>query len=346
MNQITTIAIDLAKQVFQVAAENARGEEQWQQRLRSREAFISFIDSLQPPLTVGLEAGLGTQAWARELSARGLEVRVLPAQRVADHRSGPKNDANDARAILRALRDRSIHPVPIKSVEQLTLQALHRVRAGWIRRRSAVGNQMRGLLIEHGVVMAQGNAALVRGLNTVLADAGVPIPDRLRELLAQLWGEWEGLGERIDAMDGEFKTLARQHPDARRLLGIPGIGPMSATAMVCKGLDPERFANARQFAAYFGLVPKQHSSGSRQRLGRMSRHGDRYLCSLMINGAHALIRTTRADAHDAASRRIRRWQQRHGAKGAAVRLANHNLRVIWALLHQRTDYHREVPIAT
>lgn len=339
MNKITTIAIDLAKHVFQVAAEDARGEEVWQKRLRSRAAMDAFIQSLTPPLKVGLEAGLGAQAWARALAARGLEVRVLPAQRVAEHRSGAKNDRNDARAILRALHDCSIHPVPVKSTAQLTMQALLRVRAGWQRRRTAVANQMRGLLLEHGLAIAQGDAALARALERVLPDAQVPIPDRLRGLLAELAGEWEGLHQRVQAMDPELAQLAHADPVARRLCTIPGIGPLTATALACKGLDPARFRNARQFAAYFGLVPDQHSSGNQRRLGRMSRRGDRYLRGLLVSGAHAVLRHTRSDATDAGHRRMLRWQQRHGSKGAAVRLANHNLRVVFALLRDQANHH-------
>lgn len=339
MSKITTIAIDLAKHVFQAAAEDAKGEEMWQKRLRSRAAMYAFIEGLTPPLTVGLEAGLGAQAWARVLEARGLDVHVLPAQRVAEHRSGAKNDSNDARAILRALHDCSIHPVPVKSTTQLTMQALLRVRAGWQRRRTAVANQMRGLLLEHGVAIAQGDAALTRALERVLPDAQVPIPDRLRALLAELAGEWDGLGQRVQTMDPELARLAHDDPVARRLCTIPGVGPVTATALVCKGLDPARFRNARQFAAYFGLVPDQHSSGYKRRLGRMSRRGDRYLRGLLISGAHAVLRHTRSDALDAGHRRILRWQQRHGGKGAAVRLANHNLRVVFALLRDHADHH-------
>ena len=344
MNEITTIAIDLAKRVFQVAAENASGEEVWNQRLRSREAMHAFIGQLEPPLVVGLEAGLGAQAWARALAARGLEVRVLPAQRVAEHRSGAKNDRNDARAILRALHDRSIHPVPVKTVEQLTMQALHRARSGWQRRHTAIGNQIRGLLLEHGVCMAKGEAALQRSFAQVLPDASVPIPDRLRDLIAELAGEWQGLAERLQAMDRELEQLARRDPLARRVDTIPGVGTLTATAMACKGLEPRRFGSARDFAAYFGVVPDQHSSGAKVRLSGMSRRGDRYLRSLLISGAHSVIRQTRSDSTAPDRLRILRWKQRHGNKGAAVRLANHNLRVIYALLRDQVD-HRKSELA-
>ena len=187
MEKITTIAIDLAKHVFEVVGETRHGEVVLTQRLKSREAFYAYIQGLQPPLVVGLEVGLGAQAWARVLRERGLEVRLLPAQLVAKHRSGGKNDRNDARAILRAMRDESIHPVPVKTVAQLSMQALHRARAGWVRRKTALSNQMRGLLLEHGVVFGRGDKRFMELVPRVLEDASIPVPDLLRGLLEVLW---------------------------------------------------------------------------------------------------------------------------------------------------------------
>jgi transposase len=332
MNNVTTIAIDLAKSVFQVAAEDAHGEVVWEKRLKSRQAMHQFIAGLEPPLTVVVETGPGAQAWAREIQARGVEAKILPAQHTATHRSGPKNDHTDVLAILRASHDRSVHPVPVKTQEQLSMQALHRARRGWIRRRTAISNQVRGLLLEQGVVIAQGNAALKRTVARTLEDAMLPIPDRLRELASDLMGEWKGYGERLERLDAELETLSRSDPMARHLRQIRGIGKICATAMACKEINPDNFANVRQFAAYFGVVPTQHSSGNKIRLGRMTRQGDTYLRSALIEGAHAVIRQVRSDATDPYSRRIQRWVHRCGTKGAAVRLANHNLRVIWVLL--------------
>lgn len=346
MDKITAIAIDLAKNVFQVAGENARCEMVLEKRLKSRQAMHQFIEGLEPPLTVAMETGPGAQAWAREIQRRGVEVKILPAQHTAVHRSGNKNDAQDTHAILRALHDRHVHPVPIKTQEQLAMQALHRVRRGWRRRRTAIGNQVRGLLLEHGVVMAQGDAALVRTVDRSLEDATLPIPDRLRELITELMGEWQGNRERIARLDAELATLSRTDPIAKHLREVRGIGPIVSTAMACKGLDPDRFANSRQFAAYFGITPNQHSSGPKIRLGRMSRRGDRYLRSAMIEGAHAVIQQIRSDATDPYSRRVQRWVKRCGRKGAAVRLANHNLRVVWILLKHPDRSFRSNPHAT
>lgn len=332
MDKATTIAVDLAKNVFQVAAENARGEVIWEKRLKARRAMHRFIAELAGPVTVVIETGPGAQAWAREIQAHGAQVKILPAQHTATHRSGNKNDARDTHAILRAAHDRSVHPVPVKTREQLSMQALHRARRGWQRRRIAISNQVRGLLLEQGVVIAKGDAALVRVVDRTLEDASLPIPDRLRALVAELMGEWHAHHERLARLQAELEVLGRSDPEARHLQQARGIGPIIATAMACKGLNPDNFANQRQFAAYFGIVPSQHSSGNQLRLGKMTRCGDTYLRSALIDGAHAVIRQIRSDASDPYSRRIQRWVRRCGTKGAAVRLANHNLRVIWLLL--------------
>lgn len=332
--QVRTFAVDLAKHVFQVAGEDRVGRVLLEARHRSREAFWDWARTLRAPVQVLLETGSGAQAWARALQAQGVQVRVLPAQRVAEHRSGAKNDRNDARALLRAGRDDSIHAVPVKSPERLALQAVHRARSGYVRRRTALGNQMRGLLLEHAVVIAKSHHALDMALDRVLADASVPIPEVLRDLLADLAAEWRHLGERIAAKQAQLKALANQDPLGRRLQTVPGIGPVTASALICKELDPARFANARQLSAYFGLVPEQHSSGARIRLGRMSRRGDRAVRSLLIEGAQAVLRQLPRQPDGAQRQRLQRWLQRHGRKGAAVRLANRNLRVVWHLLRE------------
>lgn len=332
MSGCTTVAVDLAKQVFQVAGENRRGEVVYEVRLRSRQAFSRFIDVLPVGITVLLETGPGAQAWARQVQAAGNQVRILPAQRAAEHRSGAKNDRKDALALLRAGRDRQIREVPVKTVQALAIQAVHRVRRGYVRRRTAVGNQIRGLLLEHGIAIAQGGPALARRASGVVEDASQPVPDLLRELVADLLAEWHHLDHRVGLLKAELERLADQDPACRRLKTVRGIGPVIATALVAKQLTPEHFASGRQFAAYFGLVPEQHSSGNRIRLGAMSKRGDGYLRSLMVEGAQAVLRQLRADSSAPDDRRLQRWLQRHGRKGAAVRLANRNLRIAWVLL--------------
>jgi len=312
----------------------------YEHRIKSREAFAAFLRQLPAELTVLMETGPGAQAWARQLVEQGHTVRILPARRVAEHRSGAKNDRNDAYAILRAGRDTSIKPVPVKSPQALAMQALHRIRQGYVRRKTAVSNQMRGLLLEHGIALAQGDAAIAQGIPRIIRDASYAVPKLLRDLLADLLAEWEHLGMRIEAMNSKLQVSAQQDPKARQLMTVRGIGPIIATAVIAKQTEPERFANARQFAAYFGTVPDQHSSGSKMRLGRMSKRGDAYLRSMMIEGAHAVLRHVSPDSQESDDRRLLRWIHRHGRKGAAIRLANRNLRIVWVLLQNDQNYCR------
>ncbi|MGY4494141.1 transposase [Pseudomonas sp. TE3610] len=337
----TTVAVDLAKHVFQVAGEDALGHVHYEQRFKSREAFYEFLQQLAPHVIVLMETGPGAQAWARQLQEQGVEARILPAKLVTTHRTGPKNDRNDALAILRAGRDEKICAVPIKSVAALAMQALHRARQGYVRRRTALSNQMRGLLLEHGVVLAQGDVAISQRIPRVLEDATQPVPAMLRELIDELLAEWRFLGERIAVLTGRLEAAANADSTAKRLMSVRGIGPVTATALVAKETQPERFPNARKFAAYFGLVPDQHSSGNKVRLGGMSKRGDSYLRSLMIQGAHAVLQQLRSDSEQPDDRRLLRWMSRLGRKQAAVRLANRNLRIVWRLLQNDQTYRRQ-----
>lgn len=337
----TAVAVDLAKNVFQVAGEDAFGQVRYEERFKSREAFWRFIRSLSAGVTVVMETGPGAQAWAREVQAGGKVALILPAHRVAAHQSGPKNDRNDAHAILRAKRDQQTHPVPVKSLESLALQALHRVRSGYTKRRTAISNQIRGLLLEQGIALPQGGTLMAERAGQVLEDATQPVPDLLRELIAELLAEWTHLGARIDALTRQLDVASRQDETARRLLTVRGYGPVISTALVAKQVRPERFPNARKFAAYFGLVPDQHSSGNRNRLGKMTKRGDGYLRGLLIEGAHAVLRQLKPDSAAPDDRRLLRWMQRHGRKGAAIRLANRNLRITWVLLQNTDTYRRE-----
>ena len=340
LSRCTTVAVDLAKRVFQVAGEDSTGRLQYEARIGSREAFRSFLIGLPAGVVVLMETGPGAQAWAREAQASGKQPQLLPAQRVAEHRSGAKNDRKDAHALLRAGRDQSISPVPVKSTQSLAMQAQHRIRTGYMRRRTAIGNQIRGLLLEHGIAIPKGGAAMAERVDRAVVDDSEPLPSLLRELVADLMAEWRFLGSRIDILDAGLARAAREDPVARRLMTVRGFGPIIATALVAKDTRPERFPNARQYAAYFGLVPEQRSSGEKVRLGKMSMRGDGYLRSQVIEGAHAVLRQLRPDAKAPDDRRLHRWEQRLGRKAAAVRLANRNLRIAWVLLQSDDTYRR------
>ncbi|MFB4203756.1 IS110 family transposase [wastewater metagenome] len=342
MEQVTTLAVDLAKEVFFAVGEDATGRVCFEREFRSRRAFERFLEGLSGPLEVVLETGSGAHYWARRLHAQGVEARLLPAQRVCEHRSGHKNDRKDARALLRARRDEAIHPVPVKSAAALELQAVHRVRSGWLQRRTAVANQLRGLLAEHGVVIARGEAALRRRLEALLGSPPEWLNGDFHALLAELEAEYRALGDRLARADARLKRLAAEDPQSRRLATLRGVGPIGATALACKAQQAKRFANARQFAAYFGVVPRQHSTGGKTRLGRMSRQGDGYVRRVLVSGAQAVLQKLPAEPGEAAdTRRLQRWRARHGTKGAAVRLANRNLRIAWVLLTRGGSYEPE-----
>ena len=272
-----------------------------------------------------METGPGAQAWARQLIEAGHAVRILPAQRVATHRSGPKNDRNDALAILRAGHDAKMVAVPVKSVQDLALQALHRVRQGHVRRRTALGNQMRGLLIEHDIALAKGDAALLRGVPKALDDPDTPLPDLLRQLLDDLLAEWRHIDHRIEALTAQLHAQAKEHARARQLMSVRGIGPIIASALLAKQIRPERFANARQFAAYFGIVPDQHSSGNKVRLGRMSKRGDGYVRSLLIEGAQSVLSHVPPQSPHGDAKRAANLPPRDGGKspGSQIRGERH-----------------------
>ena len=339
MAEVRMLAINLAKDVFQLAGENDRFEILFEARLKSRQAFRDFLYTLKAPVVVLMETGPGAPAWARELRGRGIDVRVLPAQRVEEHRSGAKNDCSDCLAILLAGRDRSIHPVPVKSVECLAIQASHRVRSGYLSRRTSISNQIRGLLTEHGVVFGRGDAALARGLDRVLEDVTQPIPDCLRELRAELLAEHDMLCQRMEKLDAERSRIAKQEPLSRRLMTVPDVGPIIATALLCKEIDPTQFPNARMFAAYFGVVPDQRSGGNRVCTTGMSKRGDGYIRSLLINGAHSALQRVDAKSDGPHPARLHRWEERLGKRSAAVRLANRNLRIMYALMKNGGSYH-------
>lgn len=334
------IAVDSAKHVFQVGFFDGRGDEVGpQERFKSRAAFIRFLEGLKPPLTVVFEVGLGVQAWARRAQSLGLQVRLLPAQRVKEHRTGAKSDRLDVPAIARAAHNKTINAVPVKTTRQLALQGMHRIREGWVRRRTVVVNQVRGLLGDQGLVFAKGDRAFELAVRHVLEDADLPLEPMLRELIAESYAEWCLLGERRARLDGELKRIAATDPVARRIDAIRGIGPITATALACKAIALERFANGRCFAASFGIVPNLESSADRIRLGRMSKRGDRYIRSLLISGAQAVIRHLPRRKDDGPlTQRLRRWVARRGTKAAAIRLANHNLRVVYALLTRDQEY--------
>lgn len=333
--EIKVLGIDLAKQSFQVHGVDGNGKTALQ-RTFSREKLLEFMVQLKPCL-VGMEACGGAHDFARRFQSYGHDVRLMAPQFVKPYVKSNKNDRADAEAICEAVQRPNMRFVPIKSVDQQDLQSLHRVRSLQIAHRTALINQIRGLLVEYGIVIPKG-ASQVRGrLPDILADSTNGLTAEMRVLLGGLSSELLHLDERVGEHDAKIKTIAELHPVCQVLLAIPGIGPMIATALVAAVGDPSVFKNGREMAAWIGLVPRQHSTGGKDRLLGISKRGDVYLRTLLIHGARAAVRV--ADRkEDWRSRWMVGVTARRGENIAAVALANKNVRIAWALLTKGEKY--------
>lgn len=340
--KIMRVGVDLAKNVFQIHAVDRHGRVVARKRL-SRGQMLSYFSGLEPCL-VGMEACASAHHWARLLQGLGHEVRLMAPQFVAPYRKGGKNDGNDAEAICEAVCRPSMRFVAVKSVEQQAVLTLHRARELLVRERTALVNQMRGLLAEYGVVLKAGVAAVRRGLPEVLETEEHHLPSLARETFAELYERLVELDCRVAVYDRRLEVLAKEMEAARRLMQMPGIGPVTATALVASVGDARHFANGRQFAAWLGLVPRQHSSGGKVRHGRITKAGERYLRTLLVHGARAMVcRSRRRD--DATGHWTRAVWARRGFNKATVALAARHARMVWAMLARGEDYRPSVETA-
>src|SRR5262245_10396660 len=333
---VTTLGIDLAKNVFRLHGVDSRGRAVVDRQLR-RTQLLPFIAELKP-CRVGMEACGGAHYWALEIAKLGHEVHLMSPQFVRPYVKSNKTDANDAEAICEAVGRPSMRFVAIKSQSQQDMMALHRVRSLMIRERTALMNEMRGLLAECGIVVAQGALALRRGLATIVAGKDARVSDLLREVLNEMSERLRLFEERLKRYDTRIAGLARDDERARRLMAVGGIGPLTATALIAAVGDARQFRSGREMSAWLGLVPRQHSSGERTKLLGISKRGDRYLRTLLIHGARSTLRHVRSKS-DPRNRWVATIMERRGPNIAAVALANKNARVLWALL-TRTDEYR------
>ncbi len=333
--KLKTIGIDLAKETFGLHGVDARGRVIVHKRI-TRKQLLSFLAQLEPCL-VGMEACSSAHYWAREIEKLGHTVKLISPQLVIPYRKGNKNDPNDAEAICEAVTRPSMRFVPIKNEEQQDLQALHRVREQLIKNRTALANQIRGLLRERGIVVAQAIARLRRALPLILEDESNRLSALMRELLGEMAERLRMLDDRLRPYEERIERLCRQDERCQRLVKVEGVGPLVATALVAAIGDARQFKNGRELSAWLGLVPRQHSSGQRTVLLGISKRGDRYLRTLIIHGARAATRVTERKG-DARSIWVSRLKLRAGPNVAAVALANKNARVMWALLARGDSY--------
>jgi transposase len=325
VSDVTTVGIDLAKNVFSLHGVDSHGNV-LVRRTISRSKLLSFVAQL-PPCVIGVEACSGAHEWARQFRRLGHDPRLMSARFVRPYRKSGKNDGNDAEAICEAVSRPSMRFVPIKSVEQQAILTLHRVRQGFIEERTATINRIRGLIAEFGVALPQRATEVRRGAAASLEQLPTLAAGAVRDLLDHV----QVLEDRIGRYQQELEAHTRIDPRAQRIQALSGIGAVSASAIVASVSDAREFTSARQFAAWLGLVPRQYSTGGKARLGHITKRGDTYLRTLLILGARSALRTAakRAD-------RLARWalsvKQRRGYHRACVAIAAKNARIIWALL--------------
>ncbi|MDG1319713.1 MAG: IS110 family transposase [Paracoccaceae bacterium] len=333
--EIIRIGLDLAKSVFEVCGVDMRDHVVLRKTLR-REAVPQFFAEL-PPCLIGMEACSSSHYWAKVLTDLGHQVRLNAPQFVTPYVKSNKNDRNDAEAICEAISRPSMRFVPPKSSEQLEIQAVHRIRQRLVSSRTRLVNQIRGLLAEHGVVIGRDISRLRRALSQIVEGADRNLGDLIQELASDIHQELAALDERISSYDRRIRNLFRTNEMCQRIGKIEGIGPITATALVAAVGDQSCFENGRQFAAWLGLVPKQRSSAGKSRLFGISKRGDRYLRTLLIHGARAVLGKA-GGKQDARSVWINRMRERRHPNVVAVALANKNARIVWSILSKNEDY--------
>ena len=328
--EISTIGLDLAKNVFQVHGISASGEVVIRKALR-RSQMLPFFEKL-PPCLIGAEACGTSHHWARELTKLGHEVRLMPAAYVKPYVKRGKNDAADAEAICEAVTRQTMRFVPIKSREQQAALSLHRVRSLLIKQRTQLVNMMRSVLAELGVAIPVGIVkALQMAREIVDGESRLDLPTEATNVVTMLAGQLLQLHTELRKLDLRLAALQRSDDRARRLATIPGIGPIGATALAASVTDPSQFSSGRQFAAWLGLTPRQSSSGGKERLGRITKMGDRYLRQLLVVGATALVRYAK-EKRGTVDPRFIALLARKPARVASVAIANKMARIAWAVM--------------
>src|SRR5215471_1123637 len=337
MEELTTVGIDLAKDVIAVCVLDVHGAAM-ERRVFRREAFERWAEQL-PASNVAMEACGSAHHWGRWFAARGHTARLIAAEFVVAFRKGGKNDTADAEAVAIAARQPTMRFVPIKSVDQQAILAWHSVREGWKEERTALLNRMRGLLAEYGVVMSRSADRLLAALPKLSEDRR--LPDAVRALLLEVREQFAALHARLARCDAQIAAHARSTPAAKRSAELLGVGPVTASALAATIPDAKVFKSGRQFSAWLGLTPRQHSSGGRTRLGRISLRGNVYLRTLLIQGARSTLQAA-INTEPLRASRLQRWIiELYGRKGyhkTLIAIANKHARILWAMLAKDSHY--------
>jgi transposase len=328
MKNIKVLGIDLAKNVFQIHGTDAKGKCVLRKRL-TRTKLMEYVANLSP-MIIGIEACGGAHYWARYFKQCGHEVRMMSPQFVKPYVKSNKSDRNDSEAIAEACTRPSMRFVPIKSMEQQDILALHRARELSVKNRTAVSNQIRGLLNEYGITIPQG-LSKIRRLTEILETNRDYLSVIVMELITYLHEQFKVCDVQVKKYDRQLEQLAKQSAICNEIQKMPGVGPITATAIVATIGDATVFKNGREVSAWLGLVPRQHSSGEKILLGGISKRGDRYMRKLLIQGARTAVKVCE-NKTDKLSYWVAKKKQRCGYNKAAVALANKNARMIWAMM--------------
>lgn len=335
---IASVGIDLGKTTFHLVALDSSFKTLIRKKF-TRKQLLAFTANLQHCM-IGMEACGGAHFMAKTLRAQGHDVRIIPAQFVKPFRKTNKNDFIDAEAIAEAVTRSNMRFVPIKTDDQLDLQALHRIRERLVERRTGLINQMRGFMLERGITFAKGPAKLRQQMPAILEDAESNLTPRMRALLNGLWMEWRQLDYEIHVADEDIERIACGDENCKRLRQIPGVGAIVSTAMVAAIGNGAAFQRGREFAAWLGLVPRQHSTGDKTILGRISKRGNSYLRRMFIHGARAWLLRAKCDPGTFGNW-VRQLQARTARNKVVVAVANKLARVAWAVLFSGTSYRYE-----
>lgn len=335
--KIMRVGVDIGKQTFHVCAVTDRGELVWRKMLKRGSWLAQLTRAIGVGAEVGMEACGGAHHWARELERQGYRVKLIAPQFVKPYVQSNKTDQADAEAIAEAMSRPKMRFVPIKTIAQQDIQALHRVRGELIKQRTAKANQIRGLVGEYGLVAPQSLNHLRRAIACWLDNTENGLSGAFRQLLRGLQGDLYGLDDRVKELDEQMKEAAKHDLVARRLLQLRGVGPVIATALSAALGDGSAFRNGRDFAVSLGLTPRQHSTGGKERLLGISKRGDAYLRKQLVHGARAVVRTA-TGKDDALSLWLIRLGRRRHANVVTVALAAKTARMAWAMVRRESNY--------